>query len=366
MWTVNIRDLFRAWGVILAGRTPSLSIEVTRECPLRCPGCYAYGEDHLGGTLLLKQVRDYRDQALVDGILRLVDEHRPLHVSLVGGEPLVRFRELSNLLPLLAARGINTQVVTSAVRPIPQEWSGIRRLTISVSIDGLQPEHDARRKPATYERILKNIAGHRITVHCTITRQMTERPGYLREFVEFWSARPEVHRIWMSIFTPQKGDSNPEILPPVIRGAVIGELSVLRREFRKLELPARLLEVFRHPPASPKECLFARTTRSVTADLKRAITPCQFGGDPDCSQCGCMASAALGAIERRRLPLGIRIGHIYGLSRGIGILVQTARKMLDAGRNGRRPQIRSAGELAGRLILHQLQEPPDHTVEQCE
>ena len=363
---MNIRDLFRAWGGILAGRTPSLSIEVTRECPLRCPGCYAYGEDHLGGSLLLRQVRDFRDQDLVDGVVRLVDEHRPLHVSLVGGEPLVRFRELTILLPMLAARGINTHVVTSAVRTIPWEWRDIPRLTIAVSIDGLQPEHDVRRKPATYERILKNIAGHRIAVHCTITRQMTERAGYLREFVEFWSARNEVQRIWMSIYTPQKGESSPEILPAATRNTLIDELHVLRGEFKKLELPPRLLEVLRRPPADPSECLFARTTRSVTADLERVITPCQFGGNPDCAQCGCMASAALGAIERHRLPLGIRIGHIYSVSRSIGMSVQWLRKFINSGLGSRKPQIPSAGKIAERLILHQLPDPPDQTAKQYE
>ena len=46
-----------------------------------------------------------------------------------------------------------------------------------VSIDGLQPEHDARRKPATYARILESIRGHQVTVHCTITSQMMKRPG---------------------------------------------------------------------------------------------------------------------------------------------------------------------------------------------
>src|SRR5881397_1614234 len=89
---VKTRDIVQAWGKILAGKTPSLSIEITRECPLSCPGCYAYGDEHLGGGLLLKQVRDHRGQELVDGILRLVDEYEPLHVSLVGGEPLVRHK----------------------------------------------------------------------------------------------------------------------------------------------------------------------------------------------------------------------------------------------------------------------------------
>ncbi len=323
---MDARDVLRAWGRIIAGRTPFLSIEITRECPLRCPGCYAYGDDHLGGSLLLRQMRDYKGQDLVDGILRLVDEHKPLHVSLVGGEPLVRFRELSVLLPQLAVRKIHTQVVTSAVRPIPLEWRKIPRLNISVSIDGLQPEHDARRKPATYDRILKHIQGHRITVHCTITRQMTEKPGYLREFVEFWSAREEVRKIWMSIFTPQKGETSYEILPLPARRAVIDELAELTGKFRKLELPRRLLEVYQRPPENPRECIFARTTRSITADLKRTITPCQFGGNPDCSQCGCIASAALEAVGRRTLPIGIQIGQLYNISYKVGAWMASLRE----------------------------------------
>lgn len=315
---MKTRTILGAWGRILCGHTPVLSIEVTRECPLTCPGCYAYGESHLGGAMLLRQVADYRGQDLVDGILRLIDRYRPMHVSLVGGEPLVRFRELTVLLPLLAARRIYTQVVTSAVRPIPQEWRGIHRLEIAVSVDGLQPEHDQRRKPATYERILKHIQGHVITVHCTITRQMTERPGYLGEFLQFWSAKPEVRKIWLSIYTPQKGETSYDVLPQSARASVLAELLQLHGRFPKLELPKSVLEVYRTPPQSPDKCPFARTTRSVTADLRRAITPCQFGGDPDCSQCGCIASAGFEAMVRHRLPLGIRLGAIFEISCSIG------------------------------------------------
>ena len=85
-----------AWGRILTGYAPSLSIEITRECPLRCPGCYAYGDDHLGGGITLRQVRDFKGQELIDGVLALIDRHKPVHVSIVGGEPLVRYRELND------------------------------------------------------------------------------------------------------------------------------------------------------------------------------------------------------------------------------------------------------------------------------
>jgi len=85
-----MEGIVQSWGRILTGYTPSLSIEITRECPLRCPGCYAYGSDHLGGEITLREVRDFKGQALIDGIIGLVRQHRPVHVSLVGGEPLVR------------------------------------------------------------------------------------------------------------------------------------------------------------------------------------------------------------------------------------------------------------------------------------
>src|SRR5215813_15411713 len=127
-----------AWGRILSGYIPALSIEITRECPLRCPGCYAYGDDHLGGDVTLRQLRDFKGQELIDGVLDLVDRHRPLHVSIVGGEPLVRYRELNTILPELSRRGVYVQVVTSAVREIPNEWRGLPRLSVVVSIDGLQ------------------------------------------------------------------------------------------------------------------------------------------------------------------------------------------------------------------------------------
>ena len=261
---------------------------------------------------------DYKGRQLIDGVLDLVRRHRPLHVSIVGGEPLVRFRELSVLLPELSRMGIAVQLVTSAVREIPKEWAAIKNLFLVVSIDGLQPDHDARRRPATYDRILKNIAGHSITVHSTVTGQMADRPGYFEELVAFWSDRPEVRKIWFSLFTPQMGAQGEEILSPRQRLTILQDLAELRARFRKLDLPDRVLEGYRKPPQSPSQCIFARTTLSVTADLKSKITPCQFGGNPDCSQCGCMASAGMKAVGDYRLFGFVPLKAIYEKSAQIG------------------------------------------------
>jgi sulfatase maturation enzyme AslB (radical SAM superfamily) len=308
----------RAWGRILSGRYPSLSIEITRECPLRCPGCYAYDPQHLNGQGELRSLADFKSQELIDGVLRLVDLHSPLHLSIVGGEPLVRFRELSTLLPILSKRGISVQLVTSAVRTIPAEWAKIRNLNIVVSIDGLQPDHDIRRKPATYARILQNIKGHAITLHCTITSQMATREGYFREFVDFWSDNESVNRIWFSIFTPQIGADDPEILDAEDKAVVLRELGKLSKLYPKVFMPDSVIRAFREPPASPSDCIFSQTTVNYTADLKTRITPCQFGGDPDCSQCGCFASAGLKAVGDHKLLGLVRLKRLMSASSKIG------------------------------------------------
>lgn len=310
--------IFPAWGRILRGQRPLLSIEITKECPLRCPGCYAYGDDHLGGEVLLRQLGDYRGEELVGRVLALVRRYRPIHVSIVGGEPLVRYRELTALLPELDRRKIEVQLVTSAVRPIPIEWKELSNLHLVVSIDGLPPEHDARRAPATYERILRHIAGHELIVHCTITRLMLRRDGYLEEFARYWSERPETRRIWFSLYTPQEGDRSPERLLPDDRVRVVEELRRIRVQFPKIHMPGAVLNGFLHPPQSPEECIFAHVTQCVSADLTTPISPCQFGGRPVCSECGCVASAGMASIGAYRLAGLVRVGAIFDASRRVG------------------------------------------------
>ncbi len=311
-------EVLHAWRTILAGRAPSVSIEITKECPLRCPGCYAFDAAHLGGGTQLRELSDFRGDELVAKVLAVIDELKPLHVSLVGGDPMVRYRELELLLPQIESRGVHTQVVTSAFRVIPAAWKDFSKLNVVVSIDGLQPEHDERRKPATYERILKNINGSRVTIHCTITSQLVDRPGYLDEFLAFWSSRPEIAKIWFSIFTPQVGATDVEILSPAQRAKVIEELRYLRVKYPVLDMPNAVIDEIASPPKNPSECIFARTTETISADLTTQITPCQFGGEPDCEQCGCIASMGLAAVGHHKVLGPLTAGHLFMASDRFG------------------------------------------------
>lgn len=318
---LRVVELLSAWKSILVGRTPMLSIEITRECPLRCPGCYAYGDDHLGGSMTLRSVSDYRGDELVDAIVALIKEHRPLHVSLVGGEPLIRHRELSRLLPILGEMNVHTMVVTSAVIPVPRKWMEIPRVTVAVSVDGLPEHHDPRRKPATYERILQNISGCQVNIHATITHAMLQRPGYIEEFIGFWNRRPEVVRIWISTFTPQVGEQSAEILTPTDREFVVRELLKAKTLNPKLLITNRIANAILQPPSDPSKCMFARMSTNYTADLQTRVEPCIFGGSPDCSQCGCAISTGLHGLKDIRLAGCVKIENIALASAAIGTFV---------------------------------------------
>jgi MoaA/NifB/PqqE/SkfB family radical SAM enzyme len=302
-----------------------LSIEITRECPLSCPGCYAYGDDHLGGETTLRELRDFRGDALVEGVLDLVRRHRPMHVSLVGGEPMVRHRELDRMLPALSDMGVFTLVVTSGVISIPQAWMEIPRLRIAVSVDGLPEHHDERRKPATYERILKNVAGRSINVHWVITRPMLSRPNYLEEYVAFWSARPEVDHIWVSLYSPQVGEESRERLTRDDREEVAATLPSLRQSYPKLLVPEGMARAFLNPPTSPQQCLFSKMSINYSADLRTHVEPCVFGGNPDCSQCGCSISSALHWIRDVNVLGPLKAGHLVSTSLAIGAGVSNLR-----------------------------------------
>jgi hypothetical protein len=98
-----------------------------------------------------------------------------------------------------------------------------------------------------------------------------------------------------------------------------------RSIYPKLKMPRGLIAVLADPPQSPRKCVFAQTTTCMSADFTREISPCQFGGHPDCASCGCIASAALGAVGRHRLAGGLRVGAIFEGSVRIGDTVRRMR-----------------------------------------
>lgn len=320
------RDVVNAWGRILTGSMPLLSIEITRECPLSCPGCYAYNDTHLGGDVVLRDLADFRGDDLVEGVVGLVKKHRPLHVSLVGGEPMIRHRELSRILPQLVDLNVWPMVVTSAVIRIPPEWTANEKIRVTVSVDGLPVHHDVRRKPATYDRILKNIKDCKVNVHLTVTQPMMERDDYLDEYFTFWSDRPETRSIWMSTYTPQVGEQAPEMLTVESKQRLISKIPEWKKRYPKLLMFSKSGVAFAKPPENPHQCTFATMSANYSADLKTRVEPCIFGGTPDCSQCGCAISIAMHCLQDYKLKGPLKAGHFMRGSMKIGAFVNGFRK----------------------------------------
>ena len=143
-----------------------------------------------------------------------------------------------------------------------------------------------RRTPATYDRILKHIAGHEITVHCTVTRQQVQRDGYLEEFVRFWSAQ---RRRRADLGEPLHAAGRRGLR----RAPAAGRSRARRRRpdgaaaalSRSCGCPKGLIEVYAKPPRVARTSASSRARRRcISADLETQITPCQFGGNPDCAQ----------------------------------------------------------------------------------
>jgi len=147
---------------------------------------------------------------------------------------------------------------------------------------------------------------------------MMKREGYLDEYLAFWTSRPEIGRVWLSIYTPQKGERSEEMLTLESRRRLFEALPALKRKYPALILPDRAIQAFSHPPQDPKHCAFTRLSTNYSADLKAIVEPCFYGGNPDCAQCGCAVSMALHSVHGERLALGLKAGHVIDGSLAVG------------------------------------------------
>ena len=154
----------------------------------------------------------------------------------------------------------------------------------------------------------------------------------MEEFVDTWSAQDAVEKILISLYTPQTGEVSDERLTAEDRSRVVADLLSIRTRFPKLAMPKAMVEAYAAPPASPAECVFAKTTACVSADLDTRIGPCQFGGAPVCEECGCAVSAGLAAVGRHQLLGGLRVDTLLHASLRVGKVVNRAGSILPSAR----------------------------------
>ena len=85
--SITPREILSAWGKILTGKVPMLSIEITRECPLQLSGLLRLWRRAPRRRQTSYRPERFSRRRVVNGVLDLVRKHQP-HARLAGrGEP---------------------------------------------------------------------------------------------------------------------------------------------------------------------------------------------------------------------------------------------------------------------------------------
>ena len=112
----------------------------------------------------------------------------------------------------------------------------------------------------------------------------------------------------------------------------VSEITALyQREPKLRDMIPAVMRGYLRPPTQPEECIFSQTTTCLAADLKRAITACQYGGDPDCTQCGCMATVGFEALGQYKMAGVIPLKSIFRGSLAVGRAIGSARGAMSDG-----------------------------------
>jgi hypothetical protein len=144
-------------------------------------------------------------------------------------------------------------------------------------------------------------------------------------YLSFWNARPEVNRIWVSIYTPQVNEDSPERLTQENRLQLARFFNTVGEKYSKLSMHRGLMNAFLSPPDSPSSCLFSTLSVNYTADLRTRVEPCVFGGTPNCVECGCSISMGLHWLGEIAVARPLRARHLIRGSLAIGRTVNRVR-----------------------------------------
>ena len=283
------------------------SIDVSRECNLRCAHCYFFeggegpapawtGRPELSVEEWLEKLERLRR-----GTSRL--RFPFFQCTWVGGEPLLRKELIERGRRLFR---FNT-VVTNGTIPLP-DWPDV---SWCLSIDGDEETHERiRRRKGIYARAMRNVAERphlSVTVAYCITRANV---GCIEQAVVDWS-RAGARDMTFDFFTPIEGLAGGDedlFLPLPERDVVLDKLLALKAIYGDFfVLPERAFRLMKSDVCRSvtDRCLFSRKAFAFGPDG----TPkekCMMGPKADCDRCGCVVPFYLASLTDRRRILGDR------------------------------------------------------------
>jgi MoaA/NifB/PqqE/SkfB family radical SAM enzyme len=294
------------------------SIDVSKECNLRCSHCYFFeggvGEAPAYGNRPELSVDEWIEKLehLKRSASRL--EFPFFQCTWVGGEPLIRKE--------LIERGrkyfrYNT-VVTNGTIPLP-DWPDV---SWCISIDGDEETHERiRRKKGIYGRAMRNVAERpnlSVTIAYCITRANVE---CLEQAVIDWS-NAGARDMTFDFYTPigDMCDGNDELfLPLAERDVVLDRLLALKAIYGDFfVLPERAFRMMKSDVCREvtDSCLFSGRAFAFAPDGVQK-DKCMMGPKADCDRCGCVVPFYLASLTHRRRILGDLAGELSHAARRV-------------------------------------------------
>jgi Fe-coproporphyrin III synthase len=273
------------------------SIDVSKECNLRCQHCYFFEQD-------------YEAELTVDQWIAKLEEIRRTTSRLefpffqctwVGGEPLIR----KDLIERGRKYFRYNTVVTNGTIPLP-DWPDVNWY---ISIDGDEETHERiRKKKGIYKRAMRNIAEHpdlSVTIAYCITKSNVH---CLEQAIIDWAAAGAAHMTF-DFYTPistleekaECGDVEPLFLPLEERDLVLDKLIALKKIYGDFFiLPERTFRLMKSSVSKQvtDHCLFAEKSFAFgpTGAQKEK---CMMGEKADCDRCGCVVPFYMASLTDR-------------------------------------------------------------------
>lgn len=267
------------------------SIDVTKECNLRCRHCYFFEQDYEGELSADAWI------AKLEELKRTTSrrEFPFFQCTWVGGEPLIR----KDLIERGRKYFRHNTVVTNGTIPLPS-WPDVH---FYLSIDGDEPTHEhIRNKKGIYKRAMRNVAEHpelEVTVAYCITNQ---NKHCLEQAVKDW-AEAGAARMTFDFYTPIETIEEPLFVPLEERDELLDRLLELKAIYGDFfVLPERVFRLMKSDVCKQvtDHCLFAERSFAFGPDG----TPkekCMMGPKADCDRCGCVVPFYLASLVDRRL-----------------------------------------------------------------
>jgi len=180
-------------------QTRSLSLAISQTCNLACTYCYAQEGSFGGSAKAMSREVAYR---AVDYLLSQAVEGDRVHLSFLGGEPMVARKMLRETVEYAESQGrllgvrVGFSITTNGtlLTPSDAEFLAQHRFAVTVSLDGVGETHDLLRlyksSEGTFETILRNIlpllrqqAEMQVSARVTVTPRNLCLPETLTELI---------------------------------------------------------------------------------------------------------------------------------------------------------------------------------------